>query len=212
MIILERKRLMKKRLLILFIASIFAISLVFGIDVKADEQAESEVLETSEVAAQSITNTGWYQEGGVWFYRGADGNLCRGWQTIGGKKYYFDPTHAYMYSDGWQYIQEESKKYYFTANGDLYTGWLEDSEFGWYYIKEGLYHDGWIQIGTVWYYIDNGRMIHDQYTYCVDGKYYGFKSNGAMLTGWNKVVYTLSDGTTDTDWYYYNTNGAAPNG
>ncbi|MCI6060440.1 MAG: hypothetical protein MR729_04700 [Dorea sp.] len=160
----------------------------------------------------TCASNGWFQEEGVWFYRDSNGNLCHGWQTINGKQYYFDPADAHMYSSGWQFIAEENKSYCFTGNGDLYTGWKKEDIFGWYYIENGLYFDGWKKDGTKWYYVKDGRMIYNRHTYLIDGKYYGFGSGGAMLTGWNKVVRTLSDGTTDTDWYYYNTNGSAPNG
>lgn len=175
--------------------------------------ADTSPIQRAAVAAASTNDIGWIYEDGIWFYRDENGKLCHGWRLIGEKYYYFDPSYAYMYANGWQYVQEEDKMYYFTASGDAYTGWQYDSQYGdWYYYYVGQYMTGWVQSGSIWYYVDNGRMVSDKQLYEIGGAYYGFKKNGEMLVGWNTANLNLPDGTTDVEWYYYNIYGRTENG
>ena len=218
---------MRKRIAISFLVSTILVGMFAGISVTATEVQNSEVLieneptmEEPEVLieeeistyAVTSTTTGWFKENGIWFYREPSGELSRGWRTIGEKTYYFDPMNSNMYENGWKYVEEDGKKYFFAVSGELASGWMKDESYGWYYIKNGLYYDGWLQDKGIWYYIEDGRMVHDQYNYEIDGVYYGFGPSGAMLKGWNKTIYTHENGTSNSDWYYYNTNGSAPSG
>ena len=58
-----------------------------------------------------VDKSGWIQEGDIWKYKKADGEVCKNcWQEVDGLWYHFD------------------------ANGIMQTGWLEDKE-NWYYLK-----------------------------------------------------------------------------
>ena len=58
-----------------------------------------------------VDKSGWIQEGDIWKYKKADGEICKNcWQEIDGLWYHFD------------------------VNGIMQTGWLEDKE-DWYYLK-----------------------------------------------------------------------------
>lgn len=188
---------MKKILLLLIVSGMFLIFPFAGV---------------SAEAADSVT-TGWYREGDTWYYKDSNGEFCYGWHYIGVKWYYFDPVYAYMYANGWQYVAEDGKEYYFTPSGDAYTGWQYDEALGeQFYFKEGQYHNGWLASGTDWYYLKNGRMVYDKHIYNVNGLYYGFKENGLMCKGWCEERVTLEDGSVDVDWYYYDIYGQAAQG
>lgn len=163
-------------------------------------------------ASDSIT-TGWCKEGDTWYYRDSNGELCYGWRYIGVKWYYFDLEHAYMYADGWRYVAEEGKEYYFTSSGDAYTGWYLDEALNEkFYFTKGQYNNGWLSIDSNWYYFDNGRMVYDKDIYYINGLQYGFKENGVMRKNWYEKRTTQADGSIDVDWYYYDAYGQAANG
>lgn len=169
---------------------------------------DKESLERAVAVLAASSDIGWAGENGIWFYRDENGQLCKGWKYIAGKWYYFDPTYSYMYADGWRNVREEGKKYYFTKDGDAYTGWLSDTQYGiWYYFREGQYRNGWVQSGSNWYYLDHGKMVTDEPAYEINGAVYGFDKSGVMCTGWKKHTITMLNGSVDTDWYYYDDSG-----
>ena len=51
----------------------------------------------------------------TWYYANENVALQSGWQTIGGKEYYFDPSGLYLYSDGW--YETDGKYYIFATRG-----------------------------------------------------------------------------------------------
>ena len=81
----------------------------------------------------------WIQSGGRWWYRHEDGGYTtNGFETIGGKTYYFDAS-GWMVT-GWQFIN--STWYYFDASGAMLTNtWV-----GSYYVGEDgkMLTDTWI--------------------------------------------------------------------
>ena len=181
--------------------------------------------------------TGWcklsqtYYDGSTltnWFYANSSGALQKGWQTIGGVKYYFDP-YSFEMTVGSKAIDE--KYYVFQSSGALVTtaGWQKviygDGTVTWYYTKaDGTPMTGWQKIGGVWYYFYPGGAMVCGTTTAIDGGVYYFDENGALASteGWKKVtypnrtfwVYTYADGTVKTGWfndggtwYYFNGYG-----
>lgn len=108
--------------------------------------------------------------------------VLTGWQTIDGRRYYFD-------KDGLQWTQEkgwlvlEGKSYYFsrTADDAVYQGFLDLTD----------------QTGThTWYLNDIGQMVTGWQTIRirdVAGKYYFDPSSGELQTGHCRI---------GEDWYY----------
>ena len=92
------------------------------------------------------------------------------------------------------YEPKEREQYYnyllsigFNENGAMLTGWFEKSE-GWYYANSnGSLALGWKKSGGRWYYLDGNNSEHpglmaENTNMLINGKYYGFNANGAMLT------------------------------
>lgn len=83
-------------------------------------------------------------------------------------------------------------------------GWKEIDNNLYYYDADMKRAEGWRKINNVWYYFDGsdenypGIMLKDIVRE-IEGKYYLFHSDGAMLTGWIKRM---------EGWYYANANGS----
>ena len=80
------------------------------------------------IPGKTKTQTGWIQSGNRWWYRHADGSYTRnGWETIGGRDYYFD-------SDGWMltgWKNLNGQWYYLESSGEKATNkWI-----GNYYVE-----------------------------------------------------------------------------
>lgn len=102
---------------------------------------------------------GWHKDSRGWWYRRADGSYPKSeWEKLDGKWYYFD-SRGYMLT-GW--IKLKGSWYYLNPKGDMRTGWLKD---------KGSWH--WLE--------SDGHMYADGFKQ-INGKWYGFKKNGAMLT------------------------------
>ncbi len=105
--------------------------------------------------------------------------------------------------EGWQMVYGEW--YYFGNDGQVETGWVEDTDGRWYYMEnDGSMATEWIQSpdSELWYFLDaeNGNMLHDQWFCDPDsGLWYYLDQNGAMCTKWINV---------DNVWYYLDMNGA----
>ena len=179
---------------------------------------------------------GWKENSqGERFYVGGSGQLLTRWQTIDGKKYYFDNYRGYAYR-GFRTI--DGDQYFFNNDGSLGTkGWNKvvhrytwtdgagnehtETYTSWYYLESdgGLPITGWKKISGKWYYFDpeaSGRMVADQPRE-VDGKMYFFTSSGALAgAGWQKIVSTGydSDGTaiSYTYWFYTDSSGVVKTG
>ena len=153
------------------------------------------------------------------FYARSNGRLVQGWQTIGGKKYYFSP---YMYKDGVNNIDDYD--YLFDANGVLLAGGLQKvkysySNYSWtdhYYTnKYGIVYTGWKKINNKWYYF-KPEMVKGT-GHKIDGKVYVFNKNGTRInsTGWVKIASTgtKKDGSSYTYYdYFYLNKGIAKTG
>ena len=138
--------------------------------------------------------TGWFEEGGKWYYTKDNGNKATGWQEIKNKWYYFDLSTGVM-KTGWQEIK--GKWYYFDPeSGRMKTGWLEIKN-KWYYFdsETGRMTTGWKQVGKFWYYFDpaTGRMTAG-WKAIGNAWYYFDLSTGRMATGWKQI---------GNAWYYF---------
>lgn len=70
----------------------------------------------------------WVYDDYDWYYLDSDGQPLSEWQTIGGKKYYFDPGSHAMYT-GYHEIDDEG--YVFNSSGALVegtSGWVHSKE------------------------------------------------------------------------------------
>ena len=133
----------------------------------------------------------------TWYYADGSGRLQREWQTIGGKKYYFDLNDYTMKAN--MVYNIDGINYFFTSSGALAgAGWqsVQYEQNGttktiWYYCNaKGMCETGWKKIGSTWYYFskENG---HEPYMcagglFWIDGKWEFFKDSGAWVaTGSN---------------------------
>ena len=159
---------------------------------------------------------GWIQgDNGLWWYQHEDESYTTsGWETIGGKNYYFD--EAGRMKTGW--LKLENTWYYLSIYGDMQTGW-KNIGGAWYYLKEdgamltgwqnignnrfyldgsGAMYTGWLKLGNNWYYMNNsGAMLRGWQS--IGGAWYHLNEDGVMLTGWIRLGET---------WYYLTASGA----
>ena len=179
---------------------------------------------------------GWIQgDNGLWWYQHEDESYTTsGWETIGGKNYYFD--EAGRMKTGW--LKLENTWYYLSIYGDMQTGW-KNIGGAWYYLNEdgamltgwqnignnrfyldgsGAMYTGWLKLGNNWYYMNNsGAMLRGWQS--IGGAWYHLNEDGVMLTGWQKIgnnwFYLNGSGAMTTGWqnvggtwYYMNNSGA----
>ncbi len=157
-----------------------------------------------------------------WTYTGSDGELYKGWHSIGGKWYYFNEVNGAMAEcnkgDNPPYYVD-SVPYFFKENsGEMLTGWINDGS-NWYYARPNgsLYENEWLFSGGKWYYFGNrGAMIYNAENYMIKNVYYSFDSNGVCInpsgttdlgTGWVKK----SKRSNEVTWYYYDEQGKSLN-
>ncbi|AQS08721.1 toxin A [Clostridium saccharobutylicum] len=178
--------------------------------------------------------TGWKDIEKTWYHFWSNGEMQTGWVTDGKLWYYYDDSTGksqiewikdnkekwyYLNSDhtiktNWQEI--DGIWYYFEPNGEMKTGWIQDSEGKWYYYDKssGESQTGWIKYNNNWYYLYSERQIATGWAY-LNGSHYYFNSDGEMQTGWiqdNGYSYYLDDNgimahDTTIDGCYVNANG-----
>ncbi|MBQ9765338.1 MAG: hypothetical protein IJW18_04010 [Lachnospiraceae bacterium] len=159
-----------------------------------------EVTDTSTAGSYKITVSG----------TSADGNYVYSYEngTLYIEEEDYEPLYwikdSWQGKTGWQKISGEW--YYFTADGDLETGWVEDTDGKWYYMEEETceMQTGWVRSkkSGLWYYMDSvsGCMQSDRWLRdAKSGLWYYLDANGAMCTGWNIV---------NGEWYLLGSDGA----
>ena len=109
-----------------------------------------------------VNYIGWQKIDGNWYYFNSKSEAVDGWNIINGTKYYFGKTNHFMYT-GYKVISGEL--YYFNASGACQG---VDNTF-----------TGWHQQDGDWYYIQKGHVTTG--TIAVDGRLYGFDSNGVWI-------------------------------
>jgi glucan-binding YG repeat protein len=116
-------------------------------------------------------------------YFGSDGAALSGWQTVGGKRYYFDPTnwnHGYR----WEHWMG-GKLYYFDSDCHMWTGWLtwKKDKTRSYFGSDGAAVSGWKSDGSKRYYIADKTRRTVRWEQIIDGKEYYFNGDCVMVTG-----------------------------
>ena len=156
------------------------------------------LLSPAAVSAKAFSASGgWTQKAdGKWYYNGTDGKPVSGWQTIGGKNYYFDPADGNAMATGFKAITDGGKTYtyYFmdpsyisyteSGLGQMMTGWKTIEQNGAYnvhYFADYRYKSaprGSMLSGFK--VIDGGKYYFADYRY-------PSRPKGSRLTGW-KIV------------------------
>lgn len=171
--------------------------------------AKSKWIGNDYVDASGLWQSNRWMNDGQWWYRYGDGSYpVAKFDTINGKKYYFDNS-GYMVT-GWKLIDKDW--YYFNGSGcmikdqwigNYYMGkdgkMLKNQWVGKYYVDaSGVWQpDRWINDGQWWYRYDDGSYPKEKFDVIGDNVYY-FDKNGYMVTGWNCI---------DKKWYYFNDSG-----
>ncbi len=169
-----------------------------------------------------LKNT-WAEIDGVWYYFHKDGIMAQDELVyLEGKTYYFTPNGAMAvgwYGFDWDSevlddyglnIQEnidDIRNPVFENVADAYdTVWL-------YFDTNGVAKDDeWYHAENsgLWYRFDDIVMVCGDFDHELNGSYYGFDENGAMLVGWarnyNDLMKTAPN-KDETAWYYYDSNG-----
>ena len=156
-----------------------------------------------------VVDEKWYQEGGYWKYRLADGEMAIGWKEIGGATYFFNGK-GQMQAGRWLHLNDDwgenakGNDYYLNSNGKMQTG-------------------GWFKLDGHWYYIQSNGARRFSELSEIGGKKYLFAADGKMLTGnqvfnGKKMFFTDSGALQtagkpstwqkiDSDWYFYDEDG-----
>lgn len=123
------------------------------------------------------------------------GGVETGFQTIDGKKYYFNPNSGAMTTG---YTTIDGKKFYFDSKtGEMQTGFqtvtLSNGTYTFYFKSEGDVYTGIQKIGNDTYYFSPSGVMQTGYATVKGLPYYFSTDNGKMITGMQTV--TLSNGT-----------------
>ncbi|SMQ58864.1 Glucan-binding domain-containing protein (YG repeat) [Bacillus sp. OV166] len=149
------------------------------------------------IAKANGYGSGWVELSGNKYYY-VDGQVKTGWQSIDGKRYFFD--EAGVMKTGW--ITQGDKKYYLDNKGEMKTGWLDDNGNRYFLDQTGAMRTGWVADGGKEYYLDNKGVMKTGWLSITENRYY-LDSSGAMKTGW------LADAG---EWYYLDNSGLMKTG
>ena len=133
--------------------------------------------------------TGFQTIGGKTYYFNRKGIMQTGWKTIGGKKYCF--TGAGVMRTHWQTLG--GKTYYFDETGAMQTGFLHLNGDTYYLGSSGSMRKGWRTIDGGRYYFSNGEGREGTMLVGIrrlGSHYYYFGHDGRRQTG----LLTLEDG------------------
>lgn len=158
----------------------------------------------------------------------ANGYRVKGWQTIGGKRYYFDPNTGILRTGDENGLYAiGSNMYYLGQDGALRYGWIRETEGKVYYANtSGALLAGWQKIENLWYYFDrdtrqqdpDARIEDDYFATATDGKVtntYYFVNGTSLAKGWQtikgcKYYFDSTTGVLRTGffqagkaWYYF---------
>ena len=149
-------------------------------------------------------------------YFGSDGKRARGWQTIGGKKFYFLTGSSsewaaqkgeYTQATGWLWLGGKNW-YYIDADSGMMTGWQTISGQRYYFNGSGVRATGLTNLSGKWYYFnDDGQLQTGSiklgvktYSTDSDGALSGFTGSQQTVSilnqiGWNlRAAYTWAAG------------------
>ncbi|HAT4805230.1 TPA: peptidase C80, partial [Clostridioides difficile] len=163
------------------------------------------------------------------YYFGSDSKAITGWQTIDGKKYYFNPNNAiaathlctinndkyYFSYDGILqngYITIERNNFYFDANNEskMVTGVFKGPNGFEYFAPANTHNNN----------IEGQAIVYQNKFLTLNGKKYYFDNDSKAVTGWQtidskKYYFNLNTAVAVTGWqtidgekYYFNLNTA----
>ncbi len=164
------------------------------------------VTPTPEITPEPTPATSgyWEESDGKWYYWLND-ELVTGWQTIDGKKYYFNTSGGARFDSGWAVIEDTDsfKTYYFNSDGTVKTGLFTDGGnlyfldpnnngvladglftvdgdlyFFDYYSDSVAVKDSLIQIGNNYYYFGSDYKAVKNQTVQIGGQDITFDENG----------------------------------
>ncbi len=143
--------------------------------------SDAAVGKDQQETGKNVVKTGWQTIDGKKYYFNAKGVMQKnGIKTINGKKYYFDKKG--VMKTGWQTIGK--KKYYFNAKGVMQTNGIKTINGKKYYFdKKGVMKTGWQTISKKKYYFDAKGVMQKNGFKTIKGKKYYFDKNGVMKTG-----------------------------
>ena len=153
----------------------------------------------------TYANNEWVQgnEHDQYYYR--NNNPVKGWQTIDGKKYYFNKSASK--ETGWLEIGNDS--YYLGSDGAMRTGFVKVGSATHYFKSDGKQQKtGWATIDNKKYYFgaynklcfgitsvggtkyvlhpETGELVTKKFVKIGSNMYYG-ESTGKMATGWRRI-------------------------
>ena len=141
-----------------------------------------------------------------WYYMGSDGSAQIGIvKASNGNIYYADETGLIRKETGW--IEENGKRYFSNASGELYHDMIITFGRDWYYMGA----DGAAMTGS--FTTKDGRIFEADETGLIDrnvgwkerdGKRYFYSDTGELYR--NRII------TFGRDWYYMGDDGAAMTG
>lgn len=196
-----------------------AICLVFDIlfvDVRAEDGSSDTT--TEEI---SISSVEWrINDGKYYLYNTVTGEMLKGWQTVGGARYYLDSSG--VMKTGWLTLNK--KNYYFDTCGKMTTGWKKISGKTYYFSKKsGAMLTGWHTLGGKKYHFSSSGVVNTGWKK-ISGKKYHFSSTGVMATGFKtisgkKYYFSKKNGVmktgwikTSSKWYYLSSSGVVQTG
>ena len=108
----------------------------------SDAWIDDDYVDASGVWNPKMKRPRWIKSGSKWWYRHSDGSYTKSnWETINGKKYYFDGS-GWMVT-GWKKLS--NKWYYLDSNGAMVIGWKWIAKKCYYFDKNGvMVSDTWI--------------------------------------------------------------------
>lgn len=139
-------------------------------------------------------------------------SMVKNWQTIDGKRYYFDPKTGVLRTgneDGLFLIG--SNAYYLGADGALRYGWIREPDGRSYYANtsSGVLLVGWQKIDNLWYYFDKTTRQQDENAR-VENNYFATATDGGIM----HTYYFVKGTSPAKGWqtisgsrYYFDANG-----
>lgn len=124
-------------------------------------------------------NVGFVENGNVTYCYQKNGSRYKGWLTVGGNKYYVDPTGRVLKS---KWIISGDKRYYVSKNGPIYKNCIvKIGEYKYGFKNDGVMITGKAKLNKKTYYFrkENGRMVTNALVTIGDKKYY-FGANGVL--------------------------------
>lgn len=113
----------------------------------------------------------------------SDTNKFNVWKRIDGNWRYIDGTGQAL-KNQWWYDKNAGKNYYLKENGDMATGWLNNSSNWYYFNQSGEMQTGWIYLNNNWYYFNQSGVMKMGWLQDGNGNWYYLDGSGAMKTGW----------------------------